>query len=218
MGNRDRILPFVVHAYNTSVQSSTQVSPFKALYGRDPRLPPDLSSVTVTASHADAIDWWLFLQQHQPLLRRAIHQNLHIAQQRQKRLYDEGRQEVRYSIGDLVFVYYPIRRRGLSESLLHRWIGPYRVTAPIRQLTYRLHRLSNGTTTSAHVSRMKPYYPPVEPPTPTTPEFPSTDTELQGGSVAQPGRPLKRAPAIGGNVLPTIAGSTTFSAHLPTKA
>ena len=40
--NWDQILPFVVHAYNTSVQASTRISPFRALYGRNPQLPPDL--------------------------------------------------------------------------------------------------------------------------------------------------------------------------------
>ena len=37
-----QVLPFAVHAYNTSVQESTRISPFRALYGCDPRLPPDV--------------------------------------------------------------------------------------------------------------------------------------------------------------------------------
>ncbi len=47
----DQILPFVVHAHNTSVQASTRISPFRALYGRDPRLPPDLSVTNTPHSH-----------------------------------------------------------------------------------------------------------------------------------------------------------------------
>ena len=41
----DQVLPFVVHAYNTSVQESTRISPFRALYGHDPRLPSDIHSI-----------------------------------------------------------------------------------------------------------------------------------------------------------------------------
>ena len=65
---------------------------------------------------------------------------------------------------------------------------------------------------------MKPYYPPVQPPTPTTPEFPSSNIESQGGSVAQLGSPLKSAPAIVGKVLPAIEGNASFSAYLPIEA
>ena len=35
----DTFLLFVLHAYRGTVQASTRVSPFKALYGREPTLP-----------------------------------------------------------------------------------------------------------------------------------------------------------------------------------
>ena len=62
-----------------------------------------------------------------------------------------------YTVGDLVWTYYPLRRKGLSESLMHRWIGPYRILDRLRTNTYKLLRLSNGSTTTAHVIRLKPY-------------------------------------------------------------
>ncbi len=52
----DEILPFAVHAYNTSVQASTRVSPFRALYGRDPHLPPNIHSIKLSPKHTDAAD------------------------------------------------------------------------------------------------------------------------------------------------------------------
>ena len=154
----DLILPFITHAYNTSVQASTRISPFRALYGRDPRLPPDIK-VDLPKKHTrtDAMDWWLHLQQVQPILRMSIHKNLQLAQARQKRCYDKDRQAVEYAIGAKVLVYFPIRRQGLSESMMHRWIGPFTVIRSMRANTYSLRRDANGRITYAHVIRMKPY-------------------------------------------------------------
>ena len=44
-----------------------------------------------------------------------------------------------------------------SESLMHRWIGPFTVVRAIKSTTYLLRRDSNGRFTSAHVARIKPY-------------------------------------------------------------
>jgi len=44
--NWDEQLPFVLIAYRTSVQESTQESPFFLLYGRDPLLPSELGLST----------------------------------------------------------------------------------------------------------------------------------------------------------------------------
>ena len=151
----DQVLPFAVHAYNTSVQTSTKISPFRALYGRDPRLPPDIHNVKVQPQRNDATEWWLHLQLHQPLLRRALQHNLRMAQQRQKKYYDASHTPMELQIGENVRVYYPIRKPGLCESLMHRWIGPYTVTARIGTQTYRLRRTTNSSETVAHISRIK---------------------------------------------------------------
>ena len=84
----DEVLPFVVHAYNTSVQASTQISPFRSLYGRNPRLPPEIRDPSTVSTLGDAMDWWLSLQQRLPVLRHAAQHNLRIVQLREKRHYD----------------------------------------------------------------------------------------------------------------------------------
>ena len=95
-------------------KNSTRVSPFRALYGRDPRLPPDPQVVKIHTNHTDATSWWLYLQSNIPLLRRALQYNLNKAQQRQKKHFDATHKPGELEIGDQVRVYYPIRRKGLS--------------------------------------------------------------------------------------------------------
>jgi hypothetical protein len=155
--NWDTILPFVVHAYNTFVQSYMRVRPFRALYGRDPKVPPEIHPDDEGPRHSEASDWWFYLRQHLPLIRRSLLHNLQVAQSRQKKLYDTGRKQVTYDDGDLVMLYYLVRKKGLNESLLYRWIGPYKIEARIRSNSYRLKRLQNGITTTTHVIRIKPY-------------------------------------------------------------
>ena len=71
-----------------------------------------------------------------------------------------GRITPTYDDGTKVLVYFPVRRRGLNESLMHRWIGPFTVVRAIKSTTYLLRRDSNGRFTSAHVARIKPYLTP----------------------------------------------------------
>ncbi|KAI5055206.1 hypothetical protein GOP47_0030351 [Adiantum capillus-veneris] len=157
----DTILPYALHAYNTSVQASTRISPFRALYERDPVFPPDLTTVLKTHSSKDALDWYNHLSHSIPLIRSALLRNLQTAQGRQKRHHDLQHPQQSYNPGDLVMLYFPLRRPGLSESLMHRWLGPYRITHQIKPTTYQLLHLSNLSKTSAHISRLKPYYPPL---------------------------------------------------------
>jgi hypothetical protein len=42
----DQFLPYLAFAYNTSVHATTKVSPFKALYKREPRFPLEISMRT----------------------------------------------------------------------------------------------------------------------------------------------------------------------------
>ena len=85
-----------------------------------------------------------------------ILRNQAIAQQRDKRHYNDGRVPVTYKEGENVYLYFAHRQNGKSESLVHRWVGPYSVIRRIRPTTYELLCLSNHCRTCAHVSRLRP--------------------------------------------------------------
>ena len=139
-------------------ESLTRISPFQALHGRDPQLPLDIKvELPNKNTQANAMDWWLHLQQIQPILRLSIHKNLQLAQPRQKRCYDKGHREIEYAAGAKVLVYFPIRRWRLGGSIMHRWIDPFTLIQSMRTNTYSLRRDANGRMTYVHVMRMKPY-------------------------------------------------------------
>ncbi|KAM7281938.1 DDE-type integrase/transposase/recombinase [Ixodes scapularis] len=79
--------------------------------------------------------------------------------------YNLRRRDVHFQPGDRVWVWTPIRRRGLSEKLLKRYFGPYKVLRRLGDLNYEV--MPDGTRTSSrrpprpevvHVVRLKPYY------------------------------------------------------------
>ncbi|GBO25480.1 hypothetical protein AVEN_223088-1 [Araneus ventricosus] len=87
------------------------------------------------------------------------------AQASDKRRYDARHRSVSYEIGDLVWVYTPIRKVGLSEKLLHLYFGPYRITRQMSEVTYEVESMETDKKRRklkdvVHVLRIKPYYEP----------------------------------------------------------
>lgn len=89
---------------------------------------------------------------------------VYVANNNRSKHYNRRHRETRYEPGDKVWVWTPVRRRGLSEKLLSRYFGPYEVVRRLSDLTYEVksagHERSRqlNPTERIHVVRMKPYY------------------------------------------------------------
>ncbi|GFT87135.1 hypothetical protein TNCV_1938251 [Trichonephila clavipes] len=112
--NWDEILPFVTFAYNTAKQETTGFTPFYLLHGREaettldtmlPFCPNDFDDNNITKIAAKAEESRQLARVH--TLR---------AQDKDRRRYDSKHQMVSYAPGDLVWVYTPVRKVGLSEN------------------------------------------------------------------------------------------------------
>ncbi|GFW08319.1 retrovirus-related Pol polyprotein from transposon 17.6 [Trichonephila clavipes] len=112
--NWDEILPFVTFAYNTAKQETTGFTPFYLLHGREaettldtmlPFCPNDFDDNNITKIAARAEESRQLARVH--TLR---------AQDKDRRRYDSKHQMVSYASGDLVWVYTPVRKVGLSEN------------------------------------------------------------------------------------------------------
>ncbi|UYV63726.1 hypothetical protein LAZ67_2005445, partial [Cordylochernes scorpioides] len=89
------------------------------------------------------------------------------SQAKDRRLYDQKHTPVYYQKDDLVWVFTPIRKVGLSEELLKRYFGPYKVTKKLSEVTYEVEPVdpsprSRKAKDIVHVIRMKPYLDPEE--------------------------------------------------------
>ena len=87
-------LPLVEFAYNSSYQSSIDMTPFKALYGQDCLTPLNFSDPTM---RVEASKKMLEDMAHQT---KAIQKDIQAAKDRQKRYEDLKRTERKFQEGD----------------------------------------------------------------------------------------------------------------------
>ncbi|KAJ8966945.1 hypothetical protein NQ317_009035, partial [Molorchus minor] len=86
-----------------------------------------------------------------------VRSNIQSASDRMKETYDIGAQNNGYQSGDLVWLYNPQRRRGLSPKLQTLWEGPYEVLARINDVVYRIKKSSGGKPRVVHFNRLTPF-------------------------------------------------------------
>ena len=124
----DARLPYVLFAYRSSMQESTKESPFFLLYGRDPRLPTEEAlSPPQTRQVLDIDDYRSELTIGFSEAWKLAQENVHKAQQKQKRHHDRRAKEPKLRKGDRVFVYMPAAKRGKAHKFARPFSGPYRV-------------------------------------------------------------------------------------------
>ena len=120
--NWAKLLQSAEYTYNNSRNSSTKITPFKALYGYDPELRFDVEDATTQGEAPAARDRILRLQE----LRDRLKEELIQSQERQAKYYNQRHQPKLFKRGNLVKL--TTRNLRLKDKKLQpRWIGPFRV-------------------------------------------------------------------------------------------
>ena len=133
----EECLPHVEFAYNRSVHSATQFSPFEIVYGFNPLTPLDLSHLPVHEhTNLDGEKRADFVKQ--------IHEKARMNIERRTKQYAEqankGRRKVIFEPGDWVWLHmrkerFPLQRK---SKLLPRGDGPFQVLERINDNAYKL--------------------------------------------------------------------------------
>lgn len=92
------LLPWAVYWYNTLYQTSTGMTPFRVVYGRD---PPDLLPYNEIGDDPPLVAYWLSTRDK---VLSQLKRNLLRAQLRMKSNADKNRSEVSFKAGEWVFV------------------------------------------------------------------------------------------------------------------
>src|SRR5665811_273260 len=129
-------LPFAEFSYNNSYQSSLQMAPFEALYGKKCRTPLNWSDTG--ESKLFGPDTLREAEEQVQLIR----ERLKTAQSRQKSYTDTKRRDLTFSIGDYVYLRVTplkgMQRFHVKGKLAPRYIGPFKVIARRGEVSYQL--------------------------------------------------------------------------------
>ena len=135
-GNWDTYLPLIEFAYNNNYQSSIQMAPYEALYGRKCRTPVCWDEVGERKLLGPEI-----IQNTNEKI-NVIREKLKIAQDRQKSYADKRKRALEFAVGDKVFLrvspWKGILRFGKRGKLSPRYIGPYEIIEHVGVFAYRL--------------------------------------------------------------------------------
>jgi hypothetical protein len=135
--NWEDCLPFIEFAYNRSVHSTTDFSPFEIVYGFNPLTPLDLLPLPV--NEMTSLDGQKKAEMVQKL-HASVRQHIEKKNEQYENKANKGRRQVIFELGDWVWVHmrkerFPAHRR----SKLHpRGDGPFQVLERINDNAYKL--------------------------------------------------------------------------------
>ena len=135
-GSWDGHIALVEFVYNNSFQSSIGMAPYEALYGRKCRTPLCWTEL----SEKKVIGPDLIRETEEKV--KMIRERLKVATDRQKSYADMKRKDIRYEIGEKMFLkvspWKKVMRFGKKDKLSPRFIGPYEVIEKVSPMAYRL--------------------------------------------------------------------------------
>jgi hypothetical protein len=153
--NWDKCLALAEFSYNNSYQSSLQMAPFEALYGRRCRTP--LSWCETGERKIFRPDLVTEAENKVQL----IQANLKAAQSRQKCYVDQRRKPLQFQVGDYVYLRVSptkgVQRFGIKGKLAPRYVGPFEITKACGLVAYRIRLPSQLAAIHdvIHISQLK---------------------------------------------------------------
>jgi hypothetical protein len=207
--NWDDCIDAVLFAYRISVQESTQVSPFKFLYGRDPILPMDILLGLDDDSGARTRDghWGNTVMTNlKEIWKEARQSQLKSIARNQEWL--EARQTkgfLRYETGDWVMMWDPEKPKKIPggggkyykmpAKFQEKWTGPYRISTQATDVNYMLavpDKKKKGGSMRVHIDIIRPYFPWDDDLTDTSPML-----DIDGQPFALTGNPGEQMDPLG---------------------
>jgi hypothetical protein len=146
-------------AHTATPDTTTIYSPFCLLHGRE--MPVPTSENLKAKISKENVNHSQRLENLKASLKSAykivIGANSQ-SHQTNKEYYDRKAKFRKFEVNDLVYLYNPAIKPGLSKKFLKKWTGPYKVVTRLSEIKLRDSGLTKEKI--VHVNRLKPYYDP----------------------------------------------------------
>ena len=148
-GDWDQHISPVLFAYRTAKQSTTKMTPFFLVYGRNPKMPIMNEEEIIEGNILTRL---YTLIEELPKERGIVQQNVTRAQQQQKTHHDRKVDPARkFKIGEKVLMYDAARDKHFTGKLKPKWKGPYYIHNVLPNGAYKL-RTFEGKVLAAPIN------------------------------------------------------------------
>ncbi|GBM75960.1 Retrovirus-related Pol polyprotein from transposon 412 [Araneus ventricosus] len=153
----DTHLPLFLLVYRSAEHEVTGLTPAEMLFGRTLRLPCDILFGRPSETPSSPNEYMKNLEARLESVHAFARERIKLSSERMKTRYDSRATHHHFKEGDLVWMYNPKRRRGLSPKLQQNWEGPYTVVKKLNDVVYRVQRSPNAKPKVIHINRLAPY-------------------------------------------------------------
>ena len=154
--NWDEMVPLALTAYRATRQETTGQTPNKLMLGRETNLPVDLLVGSPPGEKEQEVtEYGAQLRINMEKVFQMVRKKTSREMDRQKRLYDRGKTDNSYKVGDLVWEAIKARQKGKSPKLQRKWRGPGIVLEKYTDVTYLV--AYEKTQKVVHFDVLKPY-------------------------------------------------------------
>jgi len=153
--NWDTIAPFFLMAQRSQPHSVTGYSPFYLLHGREMQLPGNDNLKARCVQKSTSLDRRIEnLKTSLRMAYKEVTKANRKTHQRNKRFYDRKAKARQFEENDLVYLYSPAMKAGLTRKFKKFWSGSYQVIRKISELNYEIVSQDNRKQI-VHINRLK---------------------------------------------------------------
>jgi hypothetical protein len=145
-------------AHRATPHTTTGYSPFYLLHGREMTLPDNDNLKPQLAKENSDLERRLEnLKSNLRLAYEVVAESNKKSHQVNKQYYERKAKQRDFEVNDLVYLYSPTKKSGLTNKFFKPWHGPYLITKKLPALNYEITD-QNGKMQVVHVKRLKRAY------------------------------------------------------------
>ena len=152
----DRQLPYVMMAYRATEHETTGFSPNMLMLGRETSTPLDLVYDMPPGIKPVPANMWVWelrerIEEAHALVRKYSEGSI----LRQKTYHDKRASWERFEANDMVYVFFPQKKKGCTPKFTSFWRGPFNILGKLSEVLYEVDCGRNNQPQIIHCDRLK---------------------------------------------------------------